>query len=106
MNAAHPPWAWTCAIACRVSVVLPPLSRSRSCRGTGRQRWRLRVEWAIERAVLHRFRDMAGADAFACLEIGDGARHLEDAIVRTRRELERGQRGAQELRRVRGEHTV
>src|SRR6185436_14350335 len=36
----------------------------------------------IQRAVLHRFRDMPRLDALAPREVGDRARHLEDAVVR------------------------
>lgn len=42
----------------------------------------------IERPVLHTFRDMRGVDLLDAGQIGDRARHFQDAVVRARRECE------------------
>ena len=38
----------------------------------------------VERAILNRLRDMTRLDAFACGEVGDRSRNLQDAVVRSR----------------------
>lgn len=39
----------------------------------------------VDAPMLNRFRDMVGAHAFRAVQIGDGARHFQDAVVRARR---------------------
>jgi hypothetical protein len=41
---------------------------------------------AVEGAVLDGFRDVGGADGFGTVEVGDGTRNLQDAVVGARRE--------------------
>src|ERR1700761_5830720 len=43
----------------------------------------LRPVAAVERAVLNGFGDVLDGDAFGCVEVGDRASNLEDAVVRS-----------------------
>src|SRR5687767_13960661 len=76
------------------SHILQPAQRRRAaCRSCA----------AVETTVLDGFGDVLGGDVVRFSEVGDGARHLQDAVVAAGGEAESGHREAEELRRVGGD---